>query len=155
MAWCGVIPMRSLNVTLRASLPAVAALNQNRPPRPDSTITVLATNIIELIVDSAAPFCHCSFGVLKWLLIPFESKNCIISSDLYSPALSRINTTNLCLARKSAMSPYHLFTTFNASSLVFMPYIHLYPVAASTNTSAWKYPSIDLTEDENESICIW
>ena len=30
-----------------------------------STITVLAINIIELIVDSAAPFCYCSFGVLK------------------------------------------------------------------------------------------
>ena len=35
-----------------------------------------------------------------------------------------------------------------------MQYINLYPVAASTNTSAWRYSSIDLTEDENESLYI-
>jgi hypothetical protein len=40
-------------------LPADAALNQNLSPRPDSTITVLAITMIELIVDFAAPFCHC------------------------------------------------------------------------------------------------
>ena len=56
-------------------------------------------------IDSAAQFWHCFFGVLKWLLIPIESKNCIISSDLYLPALSWINTTNLCLVSKSAMAP--------------------------------------------------
>ena len=50
--------MRALDVTFRASLPAVSALNQNRPPSPDSVITVLAIIMIQLIVDSAAPFSH-------------------------------------------------------------------------------------------------
>ena len=42
-----------------------ARRNQNLPPSPDSIMTVLAISIIELIVDSAGPFCHCSRGVLK------------------------------------------------------------------------------------------
>ncbi len=106
-------------------LPVVAAQNQNRSQSPDSTIMALAIIMIEMFVDPAYPFCHCSFGVLKWLLTPFESRNCIFSSDLYSPALSCIKATNLCLVRKLAMSAYHLFTTSNASSLVFSPYIQL------------------------------
>ncbi len=48
--------MRALNVAFRASVPAAAALNQNRPPSPDSAMTVLAINIIELMDDSAAHF---------------------------------------------------------------------------------------------------
>ncbi len=43
----------------------LAALNQNRPPNPDSTIIVLASSMIELIVDLAGPFCMCSWAVLK------------------------------------------------------------------------------------------
>ena len=110
---------------------------------------------MELIVDSAVPFCHCSFGVLKWLRTPLDSRNCIISSDFYSEALSRFNTTNLCLVRRSAISAYHVLNALIASSFVFIPYIHLYPVAASTKMIAWLYFSIDSTDDENESICIW
>ena len=81
--------------------------------------------------------------------------NCIISSDLYSEALSRINTTTLRLVRRSAVSACHVLNAFIASSFVFIPYSHLYPVAASTKTIAWLYLSIDSTDDENESICIW
>ncbi len=116
MAWCGVIPIRFLNVMFRASLPAEAALNQNLLPRPDSSITVRAIIMMELIVDSAALFCHCSFGVLKWLRILLDFRNCIISSDLYSEALSCINTTNSCLVRRSAMSLYHVLNALIASS---------------------------------------
>ena len=58
-----------LESNILASFPAVAALNQNWPPTwapsPDSAISVLAISIMELFVDSAAPFCHCSIGVLK------------------------------------------------------------------------------------------
>jgi hypothetical protein len=45
--------MRSLKVILRASLQAVAALNQKRPPGPDSAITVLNIIMLELIDDLA------------------------------------------------------------------------------------------------------
>ncbi len=57
--------MRALKIAFRASVPAAAALNQNQPHSPDSAMTVLAINIIELMSDSAAPFCQCSLGELK------------------------------------------------------------------------------------------
>jgi hypothetical protein len=153
--------MRALNVVLRASVPATAALNQNRPPSLDSAMmTVLAINIIGLmIVDLAAPFRHCSLGVLKWFRYfrtPTDLKNSLISWDLHSPALSRItNYHQLVSASKSAMSLYHRFTTLIVSFLVFIPYFHRYPVWLSTYTTACRYPSTDLTDDENESMLIW
>ncbi len=60
-----MVPILALNVAVWASMPAAAALNQELHPSPDSTMTVLAISIIELIVDSAGPFCHCSRAVLK------------------------------------------------------------------------------------------
>jgi hypothetical protein len=61
--------MHALKVALRASFPVAATLNQNRSPSPDLAMTVFANHMIELIVDLAeilaAPFCHCSLGVLK------------------------------------------------------------------------------------------
>ena len=72
----GDVPMRTLKVALRASLPAMAALNQNRPAAPDSAITVRASSIIESMQDTDEPiiesmqdtnepFCHCSYASLK------------------------------------------------------------------------------------------
>jgi hypothetical protein len=46
------VPMRSLYVALRASTAARAFLNQNRPPIPDSTMTVHEIIMIELIAAS-------------------------------------------------------------------------------------------------------
>ncbi len=59
-------------------------------------MTVRANLMIELIAASASPFCRCSCYVLKWFLTPTESKNSIISFDLFSPSLSLIATTRLC-----------------------------------------------------------
>jgi hypothetical protein len=53
------------------------------------------------------------------------------------------------------MSMYHFLKALIASSLDFNPQIHQYPVAASRKTTAWLHPSMDLTDDENESICTW
>ncbi len=46
----GVVPISSLQVELRASQPATANLNQNRPPSPDSAMIALDNIMIELIL---------------------------------------------------------------------------------------------------------
>ena len=90
MSWYGVLAMRALNVSLGSFVPAVAALNQNRPPRPDLAISFLNIIMIELIVDSSAQYFPCSFGVLKRPLIRLESqkRTPVIYSEFYSQALT-------------------------------------------------------------------
>ncbi len=67
--------MCALNVAIRASVPAAAALNQNQPPSPDSAMTVLAIEIIELIVDSAAHFAIAPWAYLNDFRLPLVQRN--------------------------------------------------------------------------------
>ncbi len=97
---------------------------------------------------------NCRFNkfILPLIVCRAEMNSCTCSCDLISPALSLITTTRSCSWRISAIFLYHFLITFNISSLVFMPYSHLYPEWQSTITIAWEYPSMDTTDDEKESM---